>query len=268
MPTRFDQSTSVTPTSNGTYQALIDRGWWILRGPNGGYIAAMLVRAMQAEMGDDERTLRSLTVHYLRPPAEGPATVSTRIERTGRGLSTITARLEQNGAVQAIATAAFAKPRGGNDLFHARMPEVLPPERCPTRPNNPTPMHERYETRVAIGPASFDPADKVRDARTGGWIRLVEHRPLDAALLAAYADAWPPALFATSEFPPPMGGVPTVDLTVHVRAPLPLTIAADEFVLVVFRTSHVHDGFLEEDGEIWSRDGRLLAQSRQLGVAM
>jgi len=35
---------------------------------------------------------------------------------------------------------------------------------------------------------------------------------------------------------------------------------------VVFRTRVVHEGFLEEDGEIWSRDGRLLAQSRQLAI--
>lgn len=266
--TRFDRDTAVTPVADGLFEARIDPGWWIVRGPNGGYIAAILVRAMEARIGDAERSLRSLTVHYLRPPTEGPATVQTQIERTGRGLSTITARLEQNGSLQAIATAAFAKPRGGATFTDAERPEVPPPDKCPEREISHIPFHGRFDKRTALGPTSFDGTGKTREAVTGGWIRIVEPRPLDAPLLAAYADAWPPAVFATTELPPLAGGVPTVDLTVHIRAPLPLDVPHDDFVLVVFRTRHVHDGFLEEDGEIWSQDGRLLAQSRQLGVAL
>ena len=77
-----------------------------------------------------------------------------------------------------------------------------------------------------------------------------------------------PAVFAAKELDGKlMAGVPTVDLTVHIRTPVPVDIPTDEPVLVVFRTREVTGGFLEEDGEIWSRDGRLLALARQLGVA-
>ena len=63
------------------------------------------------------------------------------------------------------------------------------------------------------------------------------------------------------------GGVPTVDLTVHFRAPLPLPDSPpDAWVLAVFRSRLARDGFVEEDGEIWSRDGTLIAQSRQLAL--
>jgi acyl-CoA thioesterase len=59
--------------------------------------------------------------------------------------------------------------------------------------------------------------------------------------------------------------VPTIDLTVHFRS---ARLAADDWFLARFRTRSSIEGFLEEDGEIWSRDGRLLVQSRQLALVM
>jgi acyl-CoA thioesterase len=263
--TRFDRDTHVELAAPGSYDARIDRGWWVARGPNGGFIAAILVRAMEHASADPTRQLRSLTVHYRRPPAEGPARVETRLERVGGSLTTTSARLFQGDSLQALALAAFSKPRETASLHHAVMPEVAPPEASDPRRDARVPIHERYEQRWAIGPRYFEGA-RGREAVTGGWLRLAEGtRPLDGALLAAFADAWPPSAFATSELPMLLGGVPTVDLTVHIRARLP---QPDDFVLAVFRTREVADGFLEEDGEIWSRDGRLLAHSRQLGVLL
>jgi acyl-CoA thioesterase len=63
-------------------------------------------------------------------------------------------------------------------------------------------------------------------------------------------------------------GVPTVDLTVHFRAPLTPPLPDDDWFLAVFRSQMATDGFIEEDGEVWSRDGRLLAHSRQLSMTM
>lgn len=263
--TRFDQDTRVAQISPGVFAANVDRGWWVARGPNGGYVAALLVRAFEAAVADPARQLRSLTVHYVRPPSEGATQVETRIERVGGSLTTASARMLQGGELQALALAAFSKPRAAAELHHAVMPEVAPPEALAPRQDPRVPIHARYEQRWAIGPRYFEGA-RGREAQTGGWIRLAEGaRPLDAPLLVAFADAWPPAVFAASELPMTMGGVPTVDLTVHLRAPLPRD---DDFVLVAFRTREVAGGFLEEDGEIWSRDGRLLAHSRQLGVML
>jgi acyl-CoA thioesterase len=42
----------------------------------------------------------------------------------------------------------------------------------------------------------------------------------------------------------------------------------DDYVLAVFRSRYASEGFVEEDGEIWSPDGQLLAQSRQLAVML
>jgi acyl-CoA thioesterase len=61
-------------------------------------------------------------------------------------------------------------------------------------------------------------------------------------------------------------GVPTVDLTVHFRAAWPADLDPSDFALVVFRSRLARDGFVEEDGEVWTRSGVLLAQSRQLAL--
>ena len=63
--------------------------------------------------------------------------------------------------------------------------------------------------------------------------------------------------------------MPTIDLTVHFRTSLPLRDAApDDYLLGVFRTRAASEGFLEEDGEVWSKSGILVAQSRQLAAML
>jgi len=260
--TRFDRDTAVRPLGDGAYEGRIDRGWWVVRGPNGGYVAAIVLRALMAEVEAD-RAPRSLTVHYTAPPEEGPVRIETRVERVGRSLSTVSARMRQGDRVLALALGAFSKPRVGPSFDHAPRPEAPPPERC-----NPfqglIEMNRRYEYRHALGAL---PGSGAAQALIGGWIRSAEPRLADAPLVAAITDAWPPACFAPlrpSEGPMP---VPTIDLTIHFRRDLPLDGAAsDDFYLAVFRSRFAEQGFVEEDGEVWSRDGRLLAQSRQLAV--
>jgi acyl-CoA thioesterase len=271
--TRFDTDTAVQPLDAGarsddrarSFSARIDPGWWIVAGPNGGYLAAILLRAFEGAVADPARTPRSLTIHYTAPPAQGPVRIDTTVERAGRSLTTVSARMLQDDRLIVLALAAFSKPRSLT-LTHSavRMPEVPPPERCP-RLDKKIEIHDRYEHRWAIGAPPFGGGDQ---AQCGGWIRLTDPRPLHAPLAAAYTDSFPPALYSLVSDEALAGGVPTIDLTIHFRAPLPRPGAsADEFTLAVFRTHTLREGFLEEDGELWSADGQLLVQSRQLALA-
>jgi acyl-CoA thioesterase len=262
---RFAIDTAVTHVGDGRFSARIDSGWWIMRGPNGGYVAAILLRALQIETGDPQRAPRSLTVHFLSPPEEGPIEIETRVERSGRSLSTVSARMTQQGRPIAQALCALSAPRPGRDLVELEMPDVLPPEQCPEIERR-IPIHDRYEVRWAYGDRPFSASDS---ALSGGWIRLREPRVADAPLVAAYSDSLPPSLFSVLADGESTRGVPTVDLTVHFRAALPLPDATpDEWTLAVFRSRYARDGFVEEDGELWSPSGRLLAQSRQLAVLL
>ena len=266
MPTRFDRDTAVRPAGDGLLDARMDPGWFIVRGPNGGYVAAVVLRALTHAVDDPSRTPRSLTVHFTAPPANGPAQVQTRVERRGRSLTTVSGRLLQEGRLLALAIGAFSRPRETLHFDDSVMPDVKPPGDCP-RMEARIPIHERYEHRPAMGAPPFSGG---AEALTGGWIRLAEgERPLDAPLLAAYSDAWPPAVFTRTSGEGLTAGVPTIDLTVHFRSTLPdPAAAANAWTLAMFRSRLVREGFIEEDGELWTPDGQLLAISRQLALLL
>jgi acyl-CoA thioesterase len=259
----FDHTTAIEPLGDGAFAGAMDTGWWILRGPNGGYVAALLLRALTAAAADDGRAPRSLTVHFVAPPAEGPVRIETRVERTGRSVTSLSARMTQEGKLLALGLAAFSTPWPGHHDFDGLEPPDAgaPGEGRAPRGDGLPPVVSRWDMRGAIGSGPFVGAD---EAVTGGWLRLAEPRVADALVVAAMTDAWFPAVFTRLTEP---AGLPTIDLTIHFRAPLPLAGAMpDDWLLAVFRSRLGRDGFVEEDGEIWSADGELLAQSRQLAL--
>jgi acyl-CoA thioesterase len=259
----FARDTAVRPSGDGVYEGSLDRRWWIGRAPNGGYLAALIVRAMEAAVADPSRAARTITVHYLAPPEPGPVTIEVSTERAGRALSTLSARVHQGERSIALSLAAFSEP-WPSEVEHdtAAPPDVPRPEEIPLPPWRGPTFADNWELRFALGDTPFSGAG---EAVTGGWIRLVEPVLADAAYVMQLADAWPPAVFQlTDSFFP----APTVELTVHFRSTLPVEgAAADDFHLLRFRTEIVREGVFEEAGEIWAPDGRLLAQSRQLAIA-
>jgi acyl-CoA thioesterase len=265
--TRFDKDTGLTLVAPGLYRGSIDRGWWIINGPNGGYVAAIVLRALLAEVNDAGRAPRSLTIHYLRPPVEGPVDVAVTIERSGRTLTTATARLLQGGKLLALAVGAFASSRQGFSFDDRTMPSLPPVDACERfRDKYPSSveLQQRYDNRWGIG----DPlGSSSKRALLGGWIRFDEPRVTDALAVAAYTDAFVPAVFTRVPQQSAVGPVPTIDLTIHFRATLPLEDSAvGEHSIAVFTSRTSRDGFMEEDGEIWSAGGVLLAESRQLAL--
>jgi acyl-CoA thioesterase len=258
---KFERDTSVNEVEAGIFEGHVNRDWWIVFGPNGGFLAAMLVKAMGAAVDDHSRAPRSLTIHYTAAPREGPVRIRTMIERAGRTLTTVSARMEQDGRLIALAIGAFSSDRVAAIEFSEVPPPATPApdELAPVeRRDDLPPFTRQWDVRHAVGTAPFTGADG--STVSGGWIRPLDEHPIDAALVAQLTDAWIPAVFVRLTEP---NAVPTIDLTIHFRSDLPLPA---DYVLVTFETRLSKGGFVEEDGWIWARDGQLIAHSRQLAL--
>jgi len=286
----FEQATAVTPVGEGRFRAEIDAGWSTPIAANGGYLAAILMRAIEAHgatrVDGSIRQLRSLTCHFLRPVSGGPLDVAVEVLRAGRRISTVAVTASQEGkdAIRALAALAVLDlPAAGR--WEPAPPAVGPP---PTReapliePDDyrrrgadgwlgPTPtmppMFRRVRVAPRIGgvPFSARPLPAGEAPETGGWIALPEPRPIDAAFIALCTDVWWPPAFQ------PLGRpaiAPTIDLTIHVRADIPPEGLPDQPVLGWYRSTAAHGGLMEEDAALFLPDGTLLAHARQLAIFM
>ena len=270
----FDDDIALTATGEGRWEGEIAPGWDTPRGPLGGYVMAILMRGFELAVDDPEpgSPLGHRPLRCARRTT-GPVTVGATVERQGRSLTTVSGRLEQDGKLIALALGAYSTPWESPLLDRRPMPEVEPPsaeDRPPPDPErdlpagdfpreNPPPFTQRLSMQHRFGDAPFSRAER---GEVGGWLGLRERRALDAPAIALLADAWFPAPWPMlAELAP----APTIDLTVHFRAPLPLP---DSLLLGRFTSDLVRDGFFEEDGELWTPDGTLVAQSRQLGLLL
>src|SRR5207249_2980932 len=57
-----------------------------------------------------------------------PVTIATTIEREGRSLSTLSARMEQSGKLIALVLAAFSRSWSGPEIAEEPMPAVAGPD--------------------------------------------------------------------------------------------------------------------------------------------
>jgi acyl-CoA thioesterase len=261
----FRTDTALAKVADGTYAGTLDSRWWVGRGPNGGYLGALFVNALTQTVCDRGRALRSLTIHYLRRPSAEPFLIRCTIERAGRSLSSVSARMYQQDEPVALALAAFSRPWAGLEFEMQPMPRVVDPTRVDSwrADDQNAPFARQFDYRW-IGDSSL--VDDPNEVAVGGWIRLADPEPLDPAQAVLLLDAWPPSPFARAQA---HGGAPTIDFTVHMRHDLSgLDTNPDDFYLAVFRSRLAKQGFFEEDGKLWTQGGALIAQSRQLALAV
>jgi len=268
--TQFDTDIALSRERDGGYRIDINDRWHVNVGPNGGYIAAIILNGMKIDIGPGAAHTRSITFHFLSAAKPGPARLEIVQEKLGRTLSTATARLRQGDRTIAIGIATFGAARESAVFCDIEPPSVPPPDKIEQERhmgrNMPghAPFRDHYDQLLAIGPM---PPGTSAHGHVGGWSRFREHRPFDDLAIVAISDSWYPSFMARS-LPGEMHA-PTVDHSVHFMQSLPLaSIAADDFILVEFTTEVASEGYLIEDGRMWAPDGTLIARSRQLAVLM
>jgi len=272
MQCEFDRTTAVSrrsgePGRQATYDAVLDPGWVVGGGVNGGYLLSVLGAAVaetSGAFGHPDPFI--VTAHYLSASRPGPATVSTSLLRNGRSLSTVAATMtqEQDGAdvPRLTALASYGDLHGLTDevATTAEEPDLPRREQCvptsaaPEDFRRTAPLLDRFDLLVDPGCVGWALGEPSGRGMLQGWFRLNEREPDPQSLLLA-VDALPPVTFDLGL----IGWAPTLELTVHVRAR-----PAPGWLKLRHATRNVAGGYFEEDCEVWDAAGRLVAQSRQL----
>lgn len=252
-----------------TFGGEINRNWFIVNGPNGGFIAALMLRALKTAVSDSSRLARMMTIDYFAPPKTTEYNIKTEIVRRGRSLTFIRATMWQGDVLNASASAAFATDyKTKIELPSEKAPNVVPYDDC-AKMEGILPIHNNYEMRPAFGALPFSSGDK---AVSGGWTKFIEPpEKFNAEMLAAISDCWPPALFSIMQLEQfgKSHGMPTVELSIYFIQPaIYQNLEPTKPVLARFQCLETIEGFFTEDGDIWSENGDLLVRCRQIAIAL
>ncbi|MFG1809752.1 thioesterase family protein [Streptomyces sp. NPDC049040] len=269
----FDRDTAVAarPDEPGAYDTELSAGWTIIRAVNGGYLLAVVGRALRAALPHPDPI--TITAHYLTASEPGPAVIRTETVRAGRTMSTGQASLYQHDdegrEVERIRVmAAYGDLAALPDDVRTRaLPPSMPAyDDCVSSADAPdggpvtgsTAILDRLDLRLDPATAGWAIGAPSGAGDMRGWLGLADGRDHDVLSLLLAVDALPPTAFDLGL----AGWVPTLELTVHLRcrpAPGPLRVS--------LTTRNLAGGLLEEDAEVWDSADRLVAQARQLARA-
>ncbi len=256
--TKFDEATQAIRVDENTYDVCLDPGYSIGGPLNGGYLMAVVLRAVVDDSPFEHPV--STTSQFHRSPAPGPAQVRVERLKAGRTAAFTRATLLQDGVAQIESLVTTATLHGAEPVYADPPGHRMPPaEQCVKLPD---PKPESGMTLNAQMELLFDPptigwlnGEPTGRPESRAYFRMTEPQDPDPFVLALAIDALPPVVFSAGM----RGWAPTVDLTWHLRAlpvPGPLTLIGQGRLIA--------DGWFDEDVEAWDAAGRLVAQSRQL----
>ncbi len=262
-PHLFDDATTVT-AGDSRWQGRTSDDYWAFVGPFGGATAATILRALidhPQRAGDP----LALTVNYCAPVAQGAFDLDVRLVKANRSSQHWCVEMTQGGGdVATLATAVFAERRPSWDHQQASFPGATPFEQTLPYPSLAMSWVKQYDFRFVEGEPKFGgaPATTPSNAYSKLWISDRKPRKIDSLSLTSMSDAFFGRIFHARHQLVPFG---TVSLTTyfHVDA---ADLAAEDItrVLAVADAKIFHKSYGDQNGELWSPSGRLLATTTQI----
>jgi acyl-CoA thioesterase len=260
----FDDATRVT-AGDSRWRGQTSDDYWAFVGPFGGATAATILRALidhPQRAGDP----LALTVNFCAPIAQGDFDLDVRLVKANRSSQHWCVELTQGGSeVATLATAVFAERRPSWSHQQAAFPKAPPFEQIQPFPKIKATWANQYDFRFVDGNPDFNGTkkDTPGSAYSRSWIGDRVPRKIDLLSLMSMSDAFFARIFHARGELVPFG---TVSLTTyfHVSAD---DLAAEDVsrLLAVADAKIFHKSYGDQNGELWSPNGRLLATTTQIG---
>ncbi|MEZ5572269.1 MAG: thioesterase family protein [Halioglobus sp.] len=259
----FDEAFALDITGAGHYLALADARYEAITGMYGGWAVAAILKAVILQSGQ-EFGPSALTINYVHKIEPGSEVkIEAKLVGSGRSIQHWQAQIMDADGARTLANAmlVFTARRETDGHTQPSMPDVPDPE-----------MLEVYIPAWAKGrsfqftdvrPVHGYPAFARHDTTSMAWVRECEARKIDLVQLAFLSDSYPPRPFFWSDGPRPYA---TTTLSVYFHATEEeLDAVDDDFVLNEAIGTRGERSTSGQQARIWSRDGKLLMTTEQLG---
>ncbi|WP_433467398.1 thioesterase family protein [Spirillospora sp. CA-128828] len=246
------------------FTAELHAQWGVDTKLHGGYLLAILGRAVGRVAGDEHPHLSASSAAFLRAPVPGPAEVCVETLRVGRTTAQYRARLIQDDQPMVEALVTQERLEDADPWWTSMSPVELPePQDCflaPTDPPGagfPVPLMDVVEEHVDPGVLGFAFGRPSRRGLVAGWQRLADGSDWDPLSLLVALDMLPAATFDL-ELP---GWAPTIQFTAYIRC-----LPAPGPVRVRMQATQVTTDRIDELVHIWDSKDRLVAHATQLAA--
>jgi acyl-CoA thioesterase len=262
-PHLFDDATRVS-AGDSRWQGRTSEDYWAFVGPFGGATAATILRALiehPQRTGDP----LALTVNFCAPIAQGEFDLDVRLVKANRSTQHWAVELTQGGGeVATLATAVFAERRPSWSHQQAGFPVTKPFEETLPYAKVAAAWVKQYDFRFVEGEPELGGAKKDAPASAFSklWIGDRVPRKIDALSLVAMSDAFFGRIFHARRELVPFG---TVSPPTYFHADAE-DLAREDIsrVLAIADARIFHKSYGDQNGELWSPDGRLLATTTQI----